>query len=80
MSIVVVFFFFGSTGLPLVVLLLYWAGLTPVVLGQNVLSKGVEIDPTGTQLGPACVQTISRLPRAYLRQTKLFRMGYDKQT
>ena len=85
MSIVVVFFFFCSTGLPLVVLLLYWAGLywvglTPAVLGQNVLSKGVEIDPTGTQLGPACVQTISRLPRAYLRQAKLFRMGYDKQT
>ena len=50
------------------VLLLYWAGLLPMVLGTSVLSKGVETGPTGTQIGPACAQTMSRLPGC-LRQT-----------
>ena len=65
-------FFLCSTGLPPVVLLLYWAVLPLAVLGPSVLSKGVETGPTGTQLGPACAQTIPCLPRACLRQAKLF--------
>ena len=59
-------------GLPPVVLLLYWAGLPPTVLDPSVLSKGVKTSPTGTQLGPTCAQTMSRLPGAYLRQAELF--------
>ena len=43
--------------------LLYWAGLSPTVLGPNFLSKGVETSPTATQFGPACVQTLSPSPR-----------------
>ena len=31
---------------------LNWAGLPPVVLGPNILSKGVETGPTATQFGP----------------------------
>ena len=56
------FFFFCSTGLPPAILLLYWADLPFAVLNPSVLSKGVETSPTGTQLGPACVQIIPRLP------------------
>ena len=59
--------FLCSTGLPPAILLLYWAGLPPVVLGSSVLSKGVETGPTGTQLGLAYAQTMPRLPGAYLR-------------
>ena len=36
---------------------LFWlnqAGLPPVVLDPNILSKGVETGPTATQFGPAC--------------------------
>ena len=66
------FFFLCFTGLPPAILLLYWAELPPAVLGPSVLSKGVETGPTGTQIGPACVQTIPRLPGACLRQAKLF--------
>ena len=54
------------------VLLLYWAELFPAVLGPSVLNKRVETGPTETQIGPACVQTIPRLPGACLRQEKLF--------
>ena len=61
-----------STGLPLAVLLLYWAGLPPAALGPGVLSKGVETGQTGTQLSSACARTIPRLPRACLRQVELF--------
>ena len=43
--------------------MLYWAGLLPVVLGPNFLSKGVETDSTVTQFGPACAQTLSPSPR-----------------
>ena len=43
------------TGLPPAVLLLYRTRLPPMVLGLSVLSKGVEISPTGTQLSPTCV-------------------------
>lgn len=64
--------FLCSTRLPPAVLLLYWAGLPPAVLGPNVLSKGVETGPTRTQLGPVCAQTIPRLPGACLRQAELF--------
>ena len=39
-----------------------------MVLGPNVLSKGVETGPTATQFGPACAQTIPHSPRARLRQ------------
>ena len=47
-------------------------GLPPTVLGPSVLSKGVETGPTETQLGPAYVQTIPRLPGACLQQVGLF--------
>ena len=47
-------------------------GLPPVVLGPNILSKGVETDPTATQFGLACAQTMPRLPGARLRQAELF--------
>ena len=42
----------------------------PAVLGPNILSKGVETGPTATQFGPACAQTMSRLPGAHLRQVE----------
>ena len=45
---------------------LKWAELPPAVLGPSILSKGVETGPTATQFGPACAQTMSRLPRARL--------------
>ena len=51
---------------------LYRARLPPAVLGPNILSKGVETGPTATQFGPACAQTMPRLPRAHLQQAKLF--------
>ena len=47
---------------------LNWAGLPHAVLCQNILSKGVETGPTATQFGPACVQTMPRLPGARLRR------------
>ena len=65
-------FFLCSTGLPLVVLLLYWVVLSLAVLGSSVLNKGVETSPTKTQLGPACAQTIHCLTKACLQQAKLF--------
>ena len=40
-----------------------WAGLPLAVLGPSVLSKGVEIGPIATHFGPACAQTMPRLPR-----------------
>ena len=46
---------------------LKWAGLPPAVLGSSILSKGVETSPTTTQFGPACAQTMSRLPGTRLR-------------
>ena len=64
--------FLCFVGLPPTVLLLYWAGLPPVVLGPNILSKGVETGLTGTQIGPAYAQVMPRLPRACLRQAELF--------
>ena len=46
-----------------------FVGLPPAVLGPNVLSKGVETGPTGTQIGPTYAQIIPRLPgHAYGRQ------------
>ena len=51
-----------STGLPLMVLLLYWAELPLAVLGPSVLNKGVEIDLIRTQLSPTCAWTIPSLP------------------
>ena len=33
-----------------------------MVLGPNVLSKGVGTDPTITHFGPACAQTMPHLP------------------
>ena len=47
-------FFLCFTGLPPVVLLLYWARLPLAVLGPSVLSKGAKTGPIGTQIGPAC--------------------------
>ena len=49
---------------------LFWlnrARLPPMVLGPNILSKGVETGQTATQFDPAYAQTISRLPGARLR-------------
>ena len=54
------------------VLLLYWARLPLAILSPSVLSKEVEIGPTGTQIGPVCAQTMPCLPRACLRQIELF--------
>ena len=61
---------------------LFWlsqAGLPPVVLGPNILSKGIEAGPTTTQFSPTCAQTMSCLPGARLRQAKLLQMCYGKQ-
>ena len=55
------------------------AGLPPVELGPNILSKGVETGPTTTQFGPTCAQTMSRLLGAHLRQAELFQMSCGKQ-
>ena len=51
--------------------LLYSVGLPPVVLGPNILSKGVETGLVTTQSGPACAQTLPHLPKARLRQEEL---------
>ena len=51
--------------------LLYWVGLPPVVLGPDILSKGVETGLVTTQSGPACAQTLPHLPKARLRQEEL---------
>ena len=48
---------------------LFWlklARLPPVALGPSILSRRVETGPIATQFGPACAQTMSRLPRARL--------------
>ena len=45
---------------------LYRARLPPVVMGQNILSKGVETGLIATQFDPVCAQTMPRLPRACL--------------
>ena len=61
---------------------LFWlnqAGLPPVVLGLNILSKGVETGPTATQFGPACAQTMPHLTGAHLQQAELFQMSCGKQ-
>ena len=42
-------------------------GLLPAALGPSFLDKGVGTGPTATQLGPACAQTMPRLPGARLR-------------
>ena len=55
------------------------AGLTPVVLGPNIVSKEVETGPTATQFGLACAQTMPRLSEAHLQQAKLFQMSCGKQ-
>ena len=49
---------------------LKWAGLPPAVLDPSILSKGVKTGPIATQFGPACAQTMSRLPGARLRRAK----------
>ena len=64
--------FLCFAGLPPAVLLLYWVRLSSAILGPSVLSKGVEIGPIGTQIGPACAQIMPRLPGACLRQVELF--------
>ena len=61
---------------------LFWlnqAGLPPVVLGPNILSKRVETDLTATQFGLACAQTMPCLLGAHLQQAKLFQMSCGKQ-
>ena len=37
-------------------------GLLSTTLSPSFLDKGVGTGPTGTHLGPACVQTTPRLP------------------
>ena len=51
---------------------LFFTGLPPAVLGPNILSKRVESSSTGTQIGPACAQTMLRLSGACLWQVELF--------
>ena len=61
---------------------LFWlnqAELPPMVLGPNILSKGVETGPTATQFGPTCVQTMPHLPGTGLRQVELFQMSCGRQ-
>ena len=61
---------------------LFWlnrVGLPHVVLGPNILSKGVETGPTATQFGPACAQTMPRLLGVYLRWAELFQMSCGRQ-
>ena len=53
-------------------------GLSPAVLGPNILSKEVETDLTATQFGPAWVQTIPRLPGARLRRAELFQISHGR--
>ena len=65
-------FFLYFAGLPPAVLLLYWVGLPPALLGPSVLSKGVKTDSTGTQIGPACAQTMPRPLGTCLRHVELF--------
>ena len=48
-----------------------WAGLSSVVIGLSILSKGVETSPAVAQLGLACAQTMPRLPGVCLWQVKL---------
>ena len=49
---------------------LKWVELPPALLGPSILSKGVETGLTTTQFGPACAQTMPRLPRARLRRAE----------
>ena len=61
---------------------LFWlnqAGLPPVVLGPNILSKRVETGPTTTQFSPAWAKIMSRLSRARLRRAELFQMSCGKK-
>ena len=61
---------------------LFWlnrAELLPVVLGPNILSKGVETGLTATQFGPVCAQTMPHLPGARLRQAELLQMSCGRQ-
>ena len=50
-----------------------------MVLGPNIMSKGVETGSTATQFGLACAQTMPRLPGARLRRAELFQMSYGRQ-
>ena len=49
-----------------------------MVLGPNILSKGVETSPITTQFSPTYAQTMPRLPGARLQQAKLFQMSWQK--
>ena len=51
------------------------ARLPPVVLGLNILSKGIETGSTATQFSPVCAQTMPRLPGACLQRVELFQMS-----
>ena len=60
---------------------LFWlnpARLLPVVLGPNILSKGVETGLTAIQFGPTCAQTMPHLPGARLRQAEPLQMSCDR--
>ena len=50
---------------------LEWVGLPLAVLSSSILSKGVETNPTATQFGPTCAQTIPRLLGAHLRRANM---------
>ena len=50
-----------------------------MVLGPNILSKGVKTGPIATKFGPPCAQTMPRLLGIHLQQAELFKMSYGKQ-
>ena len=54
--------------------------LLPAALGPSFLGKEVGTDPTVTQFGPACAQTMHCLPKTCLRQAELFQISCDRQT
>ena len=58
---------------------LKWAGLPLAVFGPSILSMGVEIGPTATQLGLTCAQAMPCLPGVHLWWAELFQMGCGRQ-
>ena len=50
-------------------------GLLLAALGLSFLNKRVGTDPTATQFGPTCAQTMLGLRGTYLWQAKLFQIS-----
>ena len=55
-------------------------GLLSTALDPSFLDKGVGTGPAATQFGLACAQIMPGLPRACLRQAKLFQTSCGRQT